>query len=468
MSAPDHSLPTMLIDELIAITGASHVSTDRAVVVGHCTDWTGQLGGLALAVVRPADALQVAAVLSVCVRHGVAVVPQGGNTGLVLGGVPDVHASTPVIIISTVRLNVIESVDELSGQVTVGAGATLGDVQRAACAVGWEYAIDLGARDSATIGGTVATNAGGIHVIAYGMTRAQVTGIQAALPLPSPTLIDHLGGLAKDNTGYDLAGALTGSEGTLAIITAVRVKLHRPMGRTSLALIGTDSYDTALRLISSAVRPGIRVRAAELMDRFGLEITLEHLGQSSPLSHEHEVVLLLEIADGGDASGFVADELSERDTVIAVGAANQEQLWSLRERHTEAYGAFCTQRGLAAPHKLDVSIPLARLADCAGLLSDRVSAHPGVVAFGMFGHAGDGNLHVQVCGPAADDESVADMVLRTVAECGGSVSAEHGIGRLKAKWLPLSRSPHEIAVMRAIKAAWDPNGVMNPGVLFSE
>jgi FAD/FMN-containing dehydrogenase len=373
-----------------------------------------------------------------------------------------------VIIISTVRLNAIEPVDELSGQVTVGAGATLADVQRAARAVGWEYAIDLAARDSATIGGTVATNAGGIHVIAYGMTRAQVTGIQAALPLTSLTLIDHLGGLTKDNTGYDLAGALTGSEGTLAIITAVRVKLHRPMGRTSLALIGTDSYDTALRLISSAVRPGIRVRAAELMDRFGLEITLGLIGQSSPLAREHEVVLLLEIADGGDASGFVADELSERDVVIAIEAANQEQLWGLRERHTEAYSAFCTQQGLPAPHKLDVSIPLERLADCARSLNDRVHVHPGVVAFGMFGHAGDGNLHVQACGPAADDESVTELILHIVAECGGSVSAEHGIGRMKAKWLPLSRSPHEIAVMRAIKGAWDPTGVMNPGVLFSE
>jgi FAD/FMN-containing dehydrogenase len=206
--------------------------------------------------------------------------------------------------------------------------------------VGWEYAIDLAARDTATMGGTVATNAGGIHVIAYGMTRAQVIGIEAALPLPAPTLIEHLGGLAKDNTGYDLAGALTGSEGTLAIITAVRVKLHRPMGRTSLALIGTDSYDTALRLISLAVRPGVRVRAAELMDRFGLEITLKHIGQSSPLKQEHEVVVLLEIADGGDASGFVTEELNDRDTVIAIEATTQEQLWSLRERHTEAYSAF--------------------------------------------------------------------------------------------------------------------------------
>jgi FAD/FMN-containing dehydrogenase len=458
----------MLVDELIEIVGGSHVSTDPTVIVGYCTDWTGHLGGLALAVVRPADASEVAAVLSACVRHGVAVIPQGGNTGLVQGGVPDRDTSAPVIIISTVRLNAIEPVDELSGQVTVGAGATLADVQRAARAVGWEYAIDLAARDSATIGGTVATNAGGIHVIAYGMTRAQVTGIQAALPLTSLTLIDHLGGLTKDNTGYDLAGALTGSEGTLAIITAVRVKLHRPMGRTSLALIGTDSYDTALRLISSAVRPGIRVRAAELMDRFGLEITLGLIGQSSPLAREHEVVLLLEIADGGDASGFVADELSERDVVIAIEAANQEQLWGLRERHTEAYSAFCTQQGLPAPHKLDVSIPLERLADCARSLNDRVHVHPGVVAFGMFGHAGDGNLHVQACGPAADDESVTELILHIVAECGGSVSAEHGIGRMKAKWLPLSRSPHEIAVMRAIKGAWDPTGVMNPGVIFSE
>jgi FAD/FMN-containing dehydrogenase len=458
----------MLVDELIETAGGSHVSTDPAVIVGYCTDWTGHLGGPALAVVRPADASEVAAVLSACVRHGVAVIPQGGNTGLVQGGVPDRDTSAPVIIISTVRLNAIEPVDELSGQVTVGAGATLADVQRAARAVGWEYAIDLAARDSATIGGTVATNAGGIHVIAYGMTRAQVTGIQAALPLTSLTLIDHLGGLTKDNTGYDLAGALTGSEGTLAIITAVRVKLHRPMGRTSLALIGTDSYDTALRLISSAVRPGIRVRAAELMDRFGLEITLGLIGQSSPLAREHEVVLLLEIADGGDASGFVADELSERDVVIAIEAANQEQLWGLRERHTEAYSAFCTQQGLPAPHKLDVSIPLERLADCARSLDDRVRVHPGVVAFGMFGHAGDGNLHVQACGPAADDESVTELILHIVAECGGSVSAEHGIGRMKAKWLPLSRSPHEIAVMRAIKGAWDPTGVMNPGVIFSE
>ena len=443
---------------LRAAVGAAHVVTDPALMDQYVIDWSRRFGGPARAVVRPGSTAEVAEVVRACADLGVPVVPQGGNTGLVGGSVPGpARGDRPApIVLSTRRLAGIEPVDHLSGQLTAGAGATLGAVRAAAAAAGWTYGVDLAARDSATIGGTVATNAGGIHVIAYGMTRAQVVGIEAVLP--DGSVLSHLAGLLKDNTGYDLGALLCGSEGTLAVITAVRLRLHRPAGRTSVALVGCPSYAVALERMSTCVAPGTRLLAVEVLDETGLSLAARLRGLPWPLERRHPVALLLEVVDGGDASGFVG--LDDADVVVGLDVSEQARLWSYREAQGEAFSA------LGLTHKLDVSVPLAALADACDELAAAMRAYPTVETFGVFGHLADGNIHVEIYGPAADDAAVDHVVLDAVARYGGSISAEHGVGRAKAADLHLCRSSTEIAAMRAIKAAWDPDAIMNPGVLF--
>ncbi len=447
-----------LSSALAGIVGASHVITDPALMEQYVVDWSARFRGPALAVVRPGSVQEVSEVLRACAHHGVPVIPQGGNTGLVGGSVPGPAGSGPLpVVLSTRRLDVLGDVDALSGQVTSGAGATLGDLRRHVAAAGWTYGIDLAARDSATVGGTVATNAGGIHVIAYGMTRAQVVGIEAVLP--DGTVVSHLAGLLKDNTGYDLGSLLCGSEGTLAVITAVRLRLHRPPGRTTVALIGCDSYAAALELMVSSVARGTRLLAAEVVDEQGMDLACRLSGVAWPLAGRHPVVLLLEVIDGGDASGLAG--LDDADVAVGLDASEQARLWRFREAQGEAFSA------LGMTHKLDVSVPLAALAVCADELRGIVGSYPTVDAFAVFGHLADGNIHLEIHGPAADDDAVDHAVLECVARYGGSVSAEHGVGRAKVASLHLCRSAPEIAAMRSIKAALDPEGVMNPGVILS-
>jgi FAD/FMN-containing dehydrogenase len=439
--------------ELSAVVGMSHVITDPAVMEPHLVDWTRRYRGEARCVVRPGSTDEVASVMRLCSQAGVPVVVQGGNTGLVGGSVPG--DGLPVIL-STRRIDWIGEVDPLSGQISGGAGATLGDVQRAAASAGWLYGVDLAARDSATIGGTVATNAGGIHVVAYGMTRAQVVGIEAVMA--DGTVLSHMAGLMKDNTGLDLAALLCGSEGTLAVITAVRLRLHRPPGATTVALVGCASYADALDVMHGAVAPGVAVIGAEVIDDTGMALVEPVIGQRYPLASRHPLVLLLEVADGGTGEGLVG--LDERDVVVGIDAAERARLWSFRESQADAFAT------LGVLHKLDVSIPLDALPACAEELFALLDGDSEVMAQGIFGHLGDGNLHVEFTGPAADDYRVDRLVLECVARHSGSVSAEHGIGRAKADYLELSRSRAEIAAMRAIKQAWDPGAILNPGVLF--
>jgi len=405
-------------------------------------------------------------VVTACAAAGVPMIPQGGNTGLVAGGVPAQTAGPagPPVIISTRRLTRLDPIDELSGQVTVGAGVTLGDLHRYVAAAGWEYGVDLAARDSATIGGTVATNAGGIRVIAHGMTRAQVVGIEAVLP--DGSIVEHLAGLPKDNTGYDLAGLLTGSEGTLGVITAVRLRLHRAHPPSSVALIGIETYDDALALMHSAVNPGVPLLAAEVTDRTGVELAMRMSDQPWPLEHLHPLTLLLEVADGGEGEGFDPEVLDGRDVVLGLEPTDRSRLWNYRELQGQVFTAYAAEHGADPAHKLDVSVPLRHLAECADLLRERMLNYPGVIAFGVFGHLGDGNIHVEIAGPSTDDEEVDMLVLGVVETFGGSISAEHGVGRAKSHILHLSRSKAEISAMRAIKSGLDPRGIMNPGVLL--
>ena len=439
-----------LIDELTGIVGAGHCLTDPELRASFETDWTGRWHGTAAAVVRPQNDDEVAAVLRACARASTPVVPQGGNTGLVGGAVP----SDGAVVLLTTRLRALGALDPVAGQLTAGAGATLASVQAATRGSGWDLGVDLAARDSATIGGMVATNAGGANVLRHGPMRRQVAGIEAVLVDGSH--VSRLAGLAKDNTGYDLAGLLAGSEGTLALITSVRLQLVPSPPRRAAFIAALPSTSAAVALLVEFRRSLPGMLAAELFHESGLQLVVEHAHLGHPFAgREHGAYLLVETSDAAEAVASVLGDID--DVILAEDPKGRERLWEYRERHTETINA------VGIPHKLDVALPLARIAEfeerCAVLVADRARLI-------VYGHLGDGNLHVNLLGPAPDDETLDDAVLRLVIEMGGSISAEHGIGRAKAHLLPLDRGAGDLAAMRAIKAALDPDGILNPGVLF--
>jgi FAD/FMN-containing dehydrogenase len=419
---------------------------DASVCAGYGQDWTGRFAGPVRAVVRPTSTAEVAAALRVCAQAGAPVVPQGGNTGIVGGSVPGPD-DAPAVIISTTRLDAIAPVDPLARTVVADAGATLARLHAHAADAGLAYGVDLAARDSATIGGTVATNAGGIRVCAYGMTRAQVVGLEAVLG--DGSVISRLLGLPKDNTGYDLAGLLTGSEGTLGVITKVMVRLHPQPGETMVMLAGVDSLADALRLVHASVPAGARLLGAETIDAAGMDLVCDFLGLAHPLRSRWPYVLLLEATELDPPSGVTA--------VVGADTADKRALWRLREEMTNAVST------LGVAHKLDASVPLANLDALADGVRDLM---PPTARLTNFGHLADGNLHIEINDVDPADETLDHAIFELVARLGGAVSAEHGVGRAKAAWLGLSRTPAEVAAMRGIKAALDPAGVLNPGVLL--
>ena len=449
-----------LLARLRAVVGADQVLVDRALRAGYEVDWTGRFHGEALAVVRPADTTQVAGVVRACRAAGVGIVPQGGNTGLVGGGVPR-HGE---VLLSLARLAAVEPVDVPAGEVVVGAGVTLARLQAHARATGLGFAVDLAARDSATVGGLIATNAGGVHVIRHGPMRDQVVGIEAVLA--DGSLISRLHRPRKDNTGYSWPALLAGSEGTLAVITAARLRLVTPPARTAVALLGLPDVAAAVR-VAAALRMALPdLQAAELMLADGMELVRRHTGAPRPFAAEPPACLLVETAGGADPLTALADGVTAAggdaliDAVLADDATARARLWAWREGHTDAIA----REGV--PHKLDVAVPVARAAELAAMAPVRVAAAaPGARTI-VFGHLLDGNLHVNVLGPDATDEAADEAVLRLALELGGTISAEHGVGIAKTRWLPLDRSVAELDAMRAIKSALDPDGILNPGVLL--
>jgi FAD/FMN-containing dehydrogenase len=425
------SLETGLAD----VVGAAHVLTDPGLTSTYTVDWTGRFVGSARAVVRPANTEQVAAVVALCAEYGAAVVPQGGNTGLVGGGTP---REASQVVLSTRRLAAIEPVDTATREVTAAAGVTIGDLQRAAVAAGLGYGVDLASRDSATLGGTVATNAGGLRVVRYGTTRAQVRGLEVVLA--DGRIASRLAPPPQDNAGLDLTDLLVGSEGTLAIVTAARMRLVMPDAGGNVVLVGCRDLDEAIGLL-----PATGLRAAEVMFAAGLDLVRRVAGLSQPLEREHPVYLLLETDDLPD----LPDD---------VDAAVDPALWAYRERHTEAIATMGVAR------KLDVSLPLRTLGTFVEELSAAVAPHE----VHVFGHLAMGNLHVNVLGLDDADDSVDERVLTLVAAHGGSIAAEHGIGVAKREWLSLTRSATEIDLMRGIKASFDPHGLLNPGVMLPD
>jgi FAD/FMN-containing dehydrogenase len=460
--------PPGLAEALRDIVGPPHLLSDPDLKASYELDWTRRFGGPALVVVRPADASEVAKVLATCNRFGVGVVPQGGNTGLVGGSVP----RGGEVLLSLGRLNKLISCDAEQGLLVAEAGTTLAAAHGYAGRVDAEIGIDIAARDSATLGGMVATNAGGVHVIRYGPMRARLGGIEVVLA--DGTVATRLSGLVKDNVGYDLAQIIAGSEGTLGVVTKVAlhlVALPRFRVAALIALRETGAGTVSELAVALANRLRRRVDgidALELVFADGMGLVREVCGLAPPPDPGAGAWLLVEASGGQDPTMLVAEALEGAQGVsdVAVGddAGGRNRLWAYRERHTEAIAT------LGVAHKLDVTLPLHDLADFAGSVGAVVAAALGndgararVV---LFGHVGDGNMHVNVIGPGPDDHRADDAVFEMVIARGGSISAEHGVGIAKLGFVTASRSPGDIAVMRRLKAALDPRGILNPGVLL--
>ena len=446
---------------LEAAVGPEHVLTDRDLRASFETDWTRRFTGPARAVVRPASTSQVARVLAACGEARVPVVVQGGNTGLVGGSVPGPESSdNPPVLLVTTRLDELSAVSPAAGQVTAGAGVRLAALTAHARAAGMDFGVDLAARESATVGGMVATNAGGIRVVRYGSMREQVAGVEAALA--DGRVISRLDGLAKDSTGYDLGHLLAGSEGTLAVITRLRLRLVAPEPARAVAFIAVRDTADAVGLLAALRAKLAGISAAELCFAAGLALVGDYLGVPVPLTGAGGAYVLIEVAGETDPLDDLLAALQECDQVldatVASSAADRARLWQLREAHTEAISSA------GMPVKLDVSVPVGRLAELVRLLPEAVAASSQTAQLVVFGHLAEANLHVNLL--QADAEAVTDAVLALVANLGGSISSEHGIGRAKASWLGLSRSQTEIDLMRAVKASFDPLGLLNPGVLF--
>ena len=452
--------PSGLLSQLVEVVGPDHVVTDPDVISDYCVDWTRRFRGVTPAVVRPASTVEVAAVVAICRSNGVALVPQGGNTGLVGGSVP----LGGELVLSLRRLSGIGDVDEGAGQLTAGAGVTVAAVQQSAEAVGWAYGVDFASRGTATVGGTIATNAGGLRVIRYGDTRAQVLGIEAVLG--NGSVVSHLGGLVRDNSGYHLPSLFCGSEGTLGVVTAARLRLVPPARERVVALVAFDTIEAAA-VAAAELRHHVRsLEAAELFLGPGLDLVcrVDHLPH--PFASPHAAFLLAEAAADrspvDDLTAAVDSLEGVADVLVADDKGRRDELWQFREGHPTAINT------LGTPHKIDIAVPPPRLGEFLQRVPAAVAAVAPAASTWLFGHAADGGVHVNVTGVPPDEHLVDDAVLRLAAELGGTISAEHGIGTAKRAYLGLNRSPAEVASFQALKRAFDPDGVLNPNVLVPE
>jgi FAD/FMN-containing dehydrogenase len=364
------------------------------------------------------------------------------------------------VLLSTTRLNDIEPVIPGSGRVIAGAGATIASAHAAARAAGLAVGVDLASRDSATVGGMIATNAGGIRVVRHGPMRAQVLGIEAVLA--DGSILSELDGPVHSSAGYDLVRLLAGSEGTLAILTRAALRLVQEPAHRAVALFGAHDTADAMGLAEKAkALPSLD--AIELFYADGVALVRAFAGLPEPLDRVWPAYLLVECAGGPGSVDELASLLVEgddRDVAVAVDAQERRRLWAYREEHAEAIAV------VAVAHRFDVSIPLARVPEFVDAARKAIAdAAPGARPV-FFGHAGVGNLHIDCLGVVPGDPLLDEAVLGLVSAYGGSISAEHGIGALKRKWLHLSHSPEAIGAMRSVKRAFDPSGVLNPGVLF--
>ncbi|HEX2212364.1 MAG TPA: FAD-binding oxidoreductase [Mycobacterium sp.] len=447
-----------VIARLAGIVGDAYVSTDPDVLDGRSLDHTGRYRGRASALVRPGSADEVAAVLRTCRDAGVYVTVQGGRTSLVAGTVPE-HDD---VLLSTERLRDVGEVDPVERRISVGAGATLADVQRAAVAAGLVFGVDLAARDTATVGGMASTNAGGLRTVRYGNMGEQVIGMDVALP--DGTVVHRHSRVRSDNTGYDLASLFVGAEGTLGVITGLDLRLHPTPSHRVAAICGFADLDT-LVAAGRVFRDLDGIAALELIDARASALTAEHVGVAAPVDGAWQ--LLIELAGDTDQTDRLADAIAGAqltgEPAVGMDLAAQQRLWQVREAVAEVLGVY------GPPLKFDVSLPLSAIAKFAADATALVSTHAPEAIPVLFGHIGEGNLHLNLVRCALDgdrERTLYSATMELIASLGGNVSSEHGVGTRKRNYLGMSRSDADVAAMRAVKAAFDPVGYLNPAVLF--
>jgi FAD/FMN-containing dehydrogenase len=461
-----------LLDTLRDGVGAAHVLTDGDLSAWE-QDWRRRWRGKALAVVRPGSTGEVAAVVRACAAAGVSIVPQGGNTGLVGGGVPD--ASGTQVLLSLTRLNRIRALDRANLTLVAEAGCVLQTVQQAADDAGLLFPLSLAAEGSCTIGGNLATNAGGTQVLRYGNARSLCLGLEVVTA--AGEVWHGLTGLRKDNTGYDLRDLFIGSEGTLGVITAATLALHPRPAATMTALAACASLDDGVSLLGQAqshLGPGLT--GFEAMNAFSLALVARHMPQLRQPLPPSPWTVLIELSDSeGEAharerfEALLGDALERgliADAAVAESVAQSRAMWHLRESIPLAQA----EEGLNIKH--DIALPVSHIpAFCAATDAALARAVPGVRLVN-FGHLGDGNLHYNVQAPEGADAAaflrereheINETVYDAVAAHGGSISAEHGVGQLKRDKLPRYKDATALALMRAVKAALDPRGLFNPG-----
>ena len=461
-----NSFPNTFIKALAAIVGEKHILTGEDDTAAYTTDWRRQYRGAAEAVVRPAATADVSAVVRLCAQARVAIVPQGGNTGLAGGSVPT--GNQPEIVLSLGRMNRIRDLDSRNDTLTAEAGCVLADLQRAASDADRLFALSLAAEGSCQIGGNLSTNAGGVNVLRYGNARDQVLGLEVVLA--DGQVWDGLRGLRKDNTGYDLKQLFVGAEGTLGIITAAVLKLHPKPTASATAWIEVQNPGHAVELLGHLRRTcGHRISAFELLSRRCVDAvrTLrpairDPLPDPGPGFDTNSWYILVGLADSG--SGKALDDLLEQalDTKLAVNAvvaksdAEAKTLWRIRETVPEAQFTNV---------KHDISVAVSKVPEFIERAGAALEAAFPQVPIYCFGHVGDGNLHYNVGDAAllARSADVNRIVYDLVAALGGSISAEHGLGQLKREEIRRHKNPLELAMMRSVKRALDPQGLMNPG-----
>ncbi len=445
-----------MLRSLASAVGPNHVVTDPDVLAARSVDHTGRYRGRASALVRPGSAEQVAEVLRVCRDAGAHVTVQGGRTSLVAGTVPE-HDD---VLLSTERLRALGDVDTLERRIDVGAGATLAAVQQAAGATGLVFGVDLAARDTATVGGMASTNAGGLRTVRYGNMGEQVVGLQVALP--DGSLLRRRSRVRRDNTGYDLPALFVGAEGTLGVITAVDLRLHPTPSHRVTAICGFDDLE-ALVDAGRTFRDVDGIAALELIDGRAAALTREHFGVGAPVPGDW--LLLVELAADHDQTDRLADLLGGAqicgEPAVGVDVAAQQRLWQVRESLADVLGIH------GPPLKFDVSLPLSSIGGFARDAVGLIQAHAPDALPVLFGHIGEGNLHLNVlrC-PVEREQALYEPMMDLIAQSGGNVSSEHGVGTRKRPYLGMSREPADIAAMRTVKAALDPTGYLNAAVLF--
>src|SRR3954468_9411571 len=457
-----------IYSRLKQVVGEKGFSEDPAVIAPYLKEWRGKYDGHTPLLLKPAATGEVSAILAICHETGTALVPQGGNTGLVGGQLP-LHGE---VLLSLTRMNKIRGLDNAGMALTAEAGVTLAAAQQAAADAGLLFPLTLASEGSCTIGGNISTNAGGNHVLRYGMMRALVLGLEVVLA--DGRVLPMLKSLIKDNTGYDLKQIFIGAEGTLGVITAASLKLFPRPAQTVVAFAAIPDPQAAVTLLGLLQgATGGMLSAYELVPRFGLDLVLKHIpGTRDPLAATSPWYVLIEIAgsaqnldaltaaalEDGMGQGLIADAL------VAQNQAQARDLWRIRETISEG------QKREGASIKHDISVPVAAIpAFIEKATAAVLAAFPGARPC-SFGHAGDGNLHFNFNAPVGKDEEflalwdeIQLVVHDIVKEFSGSISAEHGIGTMKRDLLPRYKSHEELDAMRILKAAFDPKNILNPG-----